>query len=180
MKILEECDGYKSLLASVMKDKQQHCGHMGRDDDSSPDGYMGTFHWAIERAKHYGEKLNLDPADILDAWEKRRNYWYMNFYQDCNQPLITHSNVRVFETLDDLIKAMGNQGFRCPACGGVSKSPYECDSGKIVKGKKCDWKSYGLFGCMGKGICVFIKEKLVGQEIFMPVSLENQQENNHE
>lgn len=45
----------------------------------------GWRHKAVERACHYAEKTGLSASDILDAWERGRDYWYMNFYQDGNQ-----------------------------------------------------------------------------------------------
>lgn len=132
--------------------------------------------WIIERAKHYGDKLNINWKEIINSWEEDRNYWYMNYYQDCNQPLLD-DNVKIFETVDDFRKSVGDKGFRCPCCNGVSSNPYECDSGlEMAKGKICDWKSYGLFGTLGKGIHVFVKEKLKGETIFMPISWEESNE----
>jgi hypothetical protein len=101
----------------------------------------------------------------------------MNYYQDCNQPMINSERVRVFETRDDLLQSIGKTGFRCPACDGVSTSPYECTSGKeMSKGKICDWKVYGLFGDLGKGVFVYLKDSLRGDTIFMPVAWESTQE----
>jgi hypothetical protein len=42
----------------------------------------------------------------------------------------------------------------------------------VADGKTCDWKVYGLFGHLGKGIFVFVKEKVAGKNIFMPVAWE--------
>jgi hypothetical protein len=97
----------------------------------------------------------------------------MNYYQDSNQPEIKAERARVFETVTELLASIGSTGFRCPNCGGVSKSPYECTSGKKTRGEACDWKVYGLFGHMGKGISVYVKESLKGENIFMPVAWEH-------
>ena len=111
----------------------------------------------------------------MDSWESDRDYWYMNYYQDCNQPAITGGKVRVFNTAEELQASVGNVGFRCPCCGGVSASPYACDSGVVIRdGQKCDWKVYGLFGDIGKGIFVYCKDRLRGETIFMPIAWENQ------
>lgn len=163
MKSIEECDGYKKLSAAVENNLKEREGIRCQK----------KFDWVIERAKHYAEKTGLEAADILDAWENHRTYWYMNYYQDCNQPLMKgDETVRVFETQDDLKNSIGKAGFRCPHCGGISKNPYECDSGLMVSGKTCDWKSYGLLGCMGKGAHFFLKDKLRGETIFIPVAWE--------
>ncbi len=164
---ITECEAYKKLISAVEADRQKWPG---------VHNYLGKLAWVLDRAKHYAEKTGLDACDILNSWEKERSYWYMNFYQDANQPLIEDGKVRVFETLDELHTSIGENGFRCPFCGGVSKSPYECDSGiKVGEGKSamvCDWKSYGLFRCMGKGIYIFVKSEMRGDHIFMPVSYE--------
>lgn len=136
--------------------------------------YEAKFQWIIKRAENYAEKTGLSADDILDAWENDRTYWYMNYYQESNQPEIKDDNVRLFETLQNLIDSVGNKGFRCPNCGGVTKNPYECDTQIEVSGKTCNWKSYGLFGTMGKGATVFVKEKIRVDTLFMPIAWETE------
>ena len=83
--------------------------------------------------------------------------------------------VKVFETVEEMLKAIREKQFRCPACGGISTNPYKCNSGlEMSKGKICDWNVGGLFGDLGKGIFVYCKDKLQGETIFMPVAWENQ------
>ena len=134
--------------------------------------YCEKFKWVINRAKQYQEKLNIPWTDILKSWENDRNYWYLNYYQNANQPKIQSDKARVFESVDEMIKSIREKKFRCPACGGISTNPYECNSGIEVKGKKCNWKVYGFFGDLGKGVYVYCKDKLRGETIFMPVSWE--------
>ena len=120
---IKKCEGYKKLKAAVEHDEKTSPGFHD---------YRAKLTWAVERARHYAEKTGLKAEDVLDAWEKGRDYWYMNFYQDGNQPEIKGDAVRVFETLDDMMASVGESGFRCPRCGGVSKNPYTCDSGVVV------------------------------------------------
>lgn len=169
--MIEECEGYKKLLAAVEHDEQKNA----RNHD-----YRGKLAWIVDRAKHYAEKTGLTAEEILDAWESRRNYWYMNYYQDCDQPEINGDNVVVFETKDDLLNSIGKAGFRCPYCNGVSTSPYECNSGVKVQlinsdvtDSVCNWKAYGLFGHMGKGVYVFVKHECTGENMFKPVAWED-------
>jgi len=65
------------------------------------------------------------------------------------------------------LKATGK--YICPNCEKESTDPYECSQ------EKCDWKVYGLFGDLGKGIKVIIKDKFlehpVPMRIFKPVEL---------
>lgn len=163
---IEQCDGYKKLLDAVERDEAR---------ESGVHDYRGKLAWVLARVQHYAEKTGLDPADLLNAWESRRDYWYMNYYQEANQPEIKDGPVRVFETPQELLASVGKAGFRCPSCEGVSKSPYECDTGqKRDDGSICDWKSYGLFRTLGKGVFVFVKTELRGNHIFYPVAWEPQ------
>lgn len=122
--------------------------------------YCQKFKWIIDRAKHYEDKLGIPWREILESWEEDRSYWYMNYYQDCEQPLIKSGKVRVFDTMEDFNESVKHSEYICPSCGKVSSDPYEC--------KGCGWKVYGLFGDLGKGIFVYIKEKKKGQTIFKP------------
>jgi len=184
-------DGYEKLKAAVIKDctDRDGCGCFNPDGCNVEGAKIGkygepgykhcahhycdTFKWAIDRAKHYGEKLGIPWEEILNAWEAERNYWYMNYYQECKQPRIEGDRVRVFDTVGDLMASIGKDGFRCPCCGGVSSSPYECDSGVIRSdGTVCNWKVYGLFGGLGKDAFVYCKDKVHGERMFMPVAWE--------
>ena len=172
--------GYDKLIESVKRDCTKDGNYFnpeGCDKESQRKcfhRYCTKFKWIIERAKHYAEKTGLDWEDILDAWESKRDYWYMNYYQESNQPEIKANSVRVFETVDEMLKSVGKE-FRCPACGEITTYPYTCNSGKeMQEGKICDWKSYGLLGTLGKGIFVYCKDKLHGENIFMPVAWESE------
>jgi hypothetical protein len=165
---IEDCEGYKKLKASIDKDIEGD-----KRVFRKPSEYQEKLTWAVDRAKHYAEKTGLTAPDILDSWEKLRNYWYMNYYQDANIPLIEGDSVRVFETVEDLKTSIEKPEFRCPACEGVSKDAYVCDTGlKMSDGKICDWKVGGLFGHLGKGVYVFVKSEMRGQNVFKPVSWE--------
>lgn len=122
------------------------------------------------KLEEYSKALNITKEEILLAWEEKRNYSAINYYQECNQPSIEAGKVKVFESVEDMIKAIGQKKFICPACGCISTSPYECNSDKEIDKKKCDWKVYGLFSDLGKGVHVFCKDKMSGETIFMPAS----------
>lgn len=174
MTAIEQCEGYKKLMADAQKDRDKYHDDHGRD-------YFAKVQWAVDRAQHYAEKTGIPASVILDTWENNREYWYMNYYQDANQPLINGDRVRVFETLDDYLAAVGNLGFRCPRCGGVSSDARTCDSGVEIEpydGRgPCDWKAYGLLGTMGNGLYVFVKELVGGEGIFMPLAFEQENAN---
>ena len=192
MKILKKGIGYKRLLSDVKRDtkaqgcfNEKGCDHeftrmVPADPSMHKFGmtmackcltkcmhkYCDKFAWVMSRVQHYAEKTGVNPNDILNAWESRRDYWYMNYYQDSKQPLIEDDNIRVFDTSDDARKSIGTAGFRCPHCGKVSKDAQVCTN------PPCDWKAYGLFGTMGKGVKVFCKDTMVIHNIFMPVAWE--------
>ena len=177
--------GYEKLMEAVKKD----CNNIGSCGCFNPDGcdkergqigrygepgfkycthkYCDKFKWVVDRAKHYAEKTGLPWESILDSWEEHRNYWYMNYYQEANQPEIKGNKVRVFDTVQAFREAVKDHRFRCPRCGGISSDPYECNAGR------CDWKTYGLLP--GGGVHVFCKDAMIGEDIFMPVAWEEQE-----
>lgn len=158
----EPAVGAEKEITDTVHRRISKCGHK----------YCDKFKWIIDRAKHYEEKTGISWEEILNSWEEGCNYWYMNYYQDCNQPLLEGDRARVFETLIELGESVGDKGFRCPYCGGISTNPYDCDTKKMVDGKECDWKVYGFFGDLGKGVYVFCKDIVKGGRIFMPISWE--------
>ncbi len=161
--MIEECEGYKKLLDAVESDEKKAPGFHD---------YRAKLAWIIERAMHYSEVLNVPAEDILNAWERDRTYWYMNYYQDSKQPLL-NENVRVFETINDFRKSLDGKSFRCPHCKGVSTNPYTCNSGLPMDkdGTICNWKSYGFLKYNNMAH-VFVKEKLRAENFFMPIAWE--------
>ena len=163
------CEHYTDKCKEYLKsygDSQSDCGHNCE--------YCEKYKWAVDRAKHYEEKLGISWKEILKSWEDDRTYWFMNYYQDAEQPLIDSDNVFVFETVEELREKCGQQ-FICPCCKGISTDPYECNSGKKIGKKKiCDWKSYGLF--QHDLVFCYVKSMKKGTKIFMPVSLKNAKE----
>ena len=156
---LKKCKGYQILLQAVEQD-------IARNPKNTE--YAEKLNWVIDRVLHYAEKLNLSASELLDKWEEKRSYWYMNYYQDCNMPKIEGDNVFVFETVDDFLQSIPSKKFICPCCKGITTNPYECNSG--IKNKACDWKVYGLFD-LGH-VTVFVKDKLQFDKIFIPVDWE--------
>jgi hypothetical protein len=176
---MDKSPGYQSLKQAVTKDCEEQNGIFHPDGciEKCPGSncyhsFCDKFAWVMNRALHYSGFLNIPVEEILDRWEQDRNYWYMNYYQDCSQPLLTGQRIRVFDTVEDF-KASGiDKGFRCPACDGISTHPTVCNSGLQINGRTCDWKAYGLFGTLGKGTYVFVKSRVEGHTIFTPVAWE--------
>lgn len=162
---LEKCEGYLKLR-KLADENIEHGWEAYRVNPK--------FDWVIERAKHYSDKLSISINDILNAWVDDCDYSFMNYFQDANQPEINADKVKVFGTVEELRKAVIKMEFRCPNCEGVSTNPSICNSGiEVLDGETCNWKVYGLFGDLGKGAYVYIKDKLKGENIFMPISWEN-------
>ncbi len=133
--------------------------------------------WIRERVKHYHEKLDLSEVEILEAFEKKRNYWSANYYQDSNFPLLD-DKVKVFETVKELQEAIKSKQFICPACNQIQSNPYTCESGHKDKNDKvCDWKSYGLLGTLGKGFRFTVKDSFLDNPMidncFMPIEFKD-------
>lgn len=172
-------DGYNRLMEAVKKD----CNEPGCCGCFNPDGcdkhnqrvgtygnpdfrwchhsYCDKFAWTINQAKHYAEVTGLNWTDVLNAWEEDRDYWYMNYYQECNQPKISGNNVRMYETPEDFRMEVEKDGFYCPNCRRVTKHPFCCDN------EGCDWKSYGLF--RNGTVLVFFRKQCKFIRVFEPV-----------
>jgi len=134
--------------------------------------YCSKFKWVIDRAKHYGEKLGIPWKEVMQSWDEDMSYWYMNYYQECNQPRIEGNNVFVFESAEEMREKVGTE-FICPCCKGISTNPYECNSGIIIKGSGvCDWKSYGLIQL--NLAFIYCKKERKSTKCFMPKALIHQ------
>lgn len=164
--------GYEKLGAAVTKDCEESGGTFHTEGCCECGAkcfhrYCDKFRWAVDRAKAYGAATGLKWEDILDSWEDDRDYWYMNYYQNCNQPDIKAGKVRVFDTLEDFRTAVGEKKFRCSSCGKITTDPYEC--------KTCGWAVYGLLMGLGKEAFIYVKDKMKGAHIFMPISWEERE-----
>jgi len=121
----------------------------------------------------YSAALGITQDEVLAAIEAKRDVTAPNYYQDANFPKL--DGVRVFDTPAALNAAIPSGKFICPSCGGHSTDAFKCNAGTIRDGKPCDWKAYGLFGTMGKGLRLIVKSDFLAMprvhEIFMPLDL---------
>lgn len=103
-KHVSKTPGYLSLKAAYIHDVRESVeyerkfGHAMRGKPV----FIKLFNWVICRAKHYAQHKNVTIDVVLDGWESKRNYWWLNFYQPCNQPKY-HSSSK---------KSMGVKGVR--------------------------------------------------------------------
>ena len=165
---ITECAGFQKLLSAVKNDEKVH---------ANQHDYRAKLQWIVDRAKLYAEKTGLEPSVILDTWEDKRSYWYMNYYQESNVPDPSSNRFRIFKTVEEFKESAKEPKFRCPLCGGISTNPYECNSGKKMnKNEVCDWKVYGLLSDLGKGVFVYFLDLVEGNKIFMPIAWEKDYE----
>jgi len=168
------CNHEFSRMEQKEGDTCKHCYHISKCFHK----YCDKFKWIIDRAKHYSEKTGIAWETILEGWEKQRTYWYMNFYQESNQPEIKGDSIIIVENKEDYIKRFPAKKFICPYCKGISTNSGSCNSGvkvKLLNGKGkeeiCNWCSGGLFGTMGNGVHIFLKDECKIIEIFRPIEL---------
>lgn len=81
-KVVSKSKGYKSLKAAYVYDVQKSV-HRARKgwSDRSKEEFRYHFKRAIGLAMHYAHKWNLPLEVVLDHWESKRDYWWLNFYQ---------------------------------------------------------------------------------------------------
>lgn len=98
-KEVSKSEGYRSLKAAYIKDVQnsKKQKYPMRDKEE----FLKHFNWVINRAKHYAVKKNISIIVVLNEWESKRKYWWLNYYKNCNQPKIhtnklKHKGVRYF------------------------------------------------------------------------------------
>lgn len=139
--------GFKTCCKSVSK-----CTHK----------YCDKYVWVLNRAQHYAEKTGKTRDEILEIWETDRSYWYMNYYQECNQPKLEGENIIFYdEWIAQLKERFGDDSrhwvFKCPACGHLQtiqdfidhkvekpEGAYFNCIGRFVKGVGCNWTLGGL------------------------------------
>lgn len=125
----------------------------------------------------YSKAFGMTEDAVFRAIEDRRTYSAVNYYQQSSFPDIT--GLVTYRTTEAMMTALQpERGFRCPSCNAISKDHQSCDSGsEMAPGKVCDWKSFGLFGTLGKGLRVVVVEQFlqngVIHDIFMPIALED-------
>lgn len=122
--------------------------------------------WLRDMVLQYAGKLSIPVDDVVDNFEKNRDYSWPNYYQEANFPNFEKvESITVYETLDDFNQK--NKHFRCPKCGNIGSNPVNCEH-RIKKDGKCDWTAGGLFE-IGLHHVVIKDRGLVPIGIFEPV-----------
>jgi len=133
----------KKILAKFKKD---YIISWGRNTEET----TKTIRKIAGIAQHYAYHFNTTPGEMLRMMEEHRDYSWPNYYNHKYSRIDKLDNI--FETEQDAKDFFKDKIFICPACNKESLDPYECTS------NNCDWKSYGLFGCLGKGYKFIIKD----------------------
>jgi hypothetical protein len=161
--------GIDKLRASVMADCQRgkNCfsenGCTAAHHNGCSHAYCDKYKWVLDRAAHYAEKAGKTTNEVIEIWETDRSYWYMNYYQECNQPLLTSESIINYDDWILELKArFGDDpkqwAFVCPSCGNVQTIQHFIDHGlkgladnvyyhcigRYVKNIGCDWTLGGL------------------------------------
>ena len=122
--------------------------------------------WIRTMIESYSAKLNIPVDEVVESFEKQRDYSWPNYYQAAHFPdLDKLESVTVYETLDEFYKA--NKKFKCPSCGNIYSHPTQCEH-RIKKDGICDWTAGGLFQ-LGLHHVVIKSQTLVPIGIFKPV-----------
>lgn len=94
-KKVSKTPGYVSLKAAYIRDVQEAAKSQdkGYHPMRSKKEFLEHFRWVIGRAEHYAHHKNTTIDVILNEWEDKRTYWWLNYYQNNRQPLLNRSSV---------------------------------------------------------------------------------------
>lgn len=82
-KAVSKSEGYISLKKAMLQD-------IRKNYRTKEESYT-RFNWVICRAKHYAYTMNVPLETILNDWESKRNYCWVNFYGEGRQPKLTQT-----------------------------------------------------------------------------------------
>lgn len=88
-KAVAQSPGYKSLKAAYIRDVSEAANTLARGGRPmrSKETFLKLFQWVIGRAQHYAARTGKPIEEILNDWESRRDYWWLNYYQpSCERP----------------------------------------------------------------------------------------------
>ena len=153
--------GYESLVAAYRYWAERE---PGRESE-----WKEKLDWALARAQQYADAMHVDRDVILKAWEEDRGYWYVNYYQESNQPSLEGKDVvTMAEWTAEGERLYGKDRldwkFKCPACGHVQTGRMFLDAGMhthlayqecasrygLGGSKDCKWAIGGLLRVGGR------------------------------
>ena len=111
------------------------------------------YQWVLERAEQYARKCNTTKEAVIAAWETKRDYWWLNYYQECEQPSLDGkaSVMTTDEWRQEATRRFGpdklDWKFKCPACGHIQTPRDFKDGGKEPeRAATCCASRFGLGG----------------------------------
>lgn len=83
-KAVARSPGYRSLKAAYMHDVHDAGRHPNPMRKKAE--LLKKFRWVIGRALHYAHHTGEPLEKILNQWEFKRDYWWINYYGEYKQP----------------------------------------------------------------------------------------------
>lgn len=96
-KHLATTPGYRSLKAAYTRDVQESEAdrvRFKRKPMREKPEFLKLFNWVICRAKHYAIKQDRPIEEVLNEWEEKRDYWWLNYYQSSRQPKLHSKSLK--------------------------------------------------------------------------------------
>lgn len=91
-KALAQSPGYRSLKAAYTRDV--HKAGQETHPMRKKAEFLKLFTWVIARAQHYAIRQNRPIEEVLNEWEAKRDYWWLNFYGEGRQPKLPSGKPR--------------------------------------------------------------------------------------
>lgn len=109
--------GYKKLKAAYIHDvieTEKHRQKFGKKLRRDKKYFLGLFQWVINRAKHYAHHQNRPLEDVLNEWEAKRDYCWLNYYQEEKFPRLDSGRVRRAPMTLNRIRRIAKKFYRDP------------------------------------------------------------------
>jgi hypothetical protein len=105
-KEISQSEGYRSLKAAYTRDVQECNKSVQREHRPmrKKAEFFEKFQWVVSRAIHYAHHQSRSVSEVLTEWEAKRRYWWLNYYQECNQPWLVKSEYVKHRTLRNFFK----------------------------------------------------------------------------
>ncbi len=89
-KVVAQSPGYKSLKATMIRAIQRNNKEIQKWPNRRPmrskDAFKKHFNWVISRAIQNANYRKVTLDVVLNEWESKRDYCWLNFYQESRQP----------------------------------------------------------------------------------------------
>lgn len=116
-KYVASTPGYKSLKTAYVKavmDAQHYQQRFKHKPVRDKAEFLKHFQWVINRAKHYAYHTGKGVVDILTDWESKRDYCWLNYYQECRFPRLDEPVAKRGPLTLKKIRKIAKAGYRDP------------------------------------------------------------------